>query len=203
VPPARFIPIAEEIGLIVEIGEWVAREAAAQLKRWREAGLDAFPITINVSARQFKSVRLLEMLHRALADSGLSPQDMEIELTESALVAEGDTTNSALQAVADAGFRLVVDDFGTGYSNLAYLKRFDIAKLKIDQSFVRDVMSDPDDAAITRGIIGLARSLGLRVVAEGVEHQSQLDYLLASGCVEAQGFLLSKPLAPAVFQSRY
>jgi len=201
--PAQFIPVAEDCGLIAEIGEWVVFEACRQLRYWRDAGLDEFPITVNLSARQFQSRRLVEMLRTAVAQHGLLPADLEIELTESALVAEGAVTNGALAAMAEAGFQLVVDDFGTGYSNLAYLKRFDIAKLKIDQSFVRDITTDPDDAAITRGIIGLAKSIGLRVVAEGVEYQSQLDYLLASGCEEAQGFLLSKPLPPAVFQSRF
>ena len=201
--PAQFIPVAEDCGLIADIGEWVAFEACRQLRDWRDAGLDEFPITVNLSAHQFQSRRLVEMLRAAVAQHGLQPVDLEIELTESAMVAEGEVTNGTLAAMAEAGFQLVVDDFGTGYSNLAYLKRFDIAKLKIDQSFVRDITTDPDDAAITRGIIGLAKSIGLRVVAEGVEHQSQLDYLLASGCEEAQGFLLSKPLPPAVFQSRF
>ena len=118
-------------------------------------------------------------------------------------MSEGDAANSTLDALATAGFRLVVDDFGTGYSNLAYLKRFDISKLKIDQSFVRDITTDSNDAAITRGIIGLAKSLGLRVVAEGIEHTAQLEYLLASGCEEAQGYFLSRPLAPAVFQAQF
>jgi diguanylate cyclase (GGDEF)-like protein/PAS domain S-box-containing protein len=203
VPPSQFIPIAEESGQIVEIGEWVAFEATAQLSRWRAAGLDDFPVTINVSARQFKTKRLTQTLVSAVRENGLTAQDLEIELTESALMSEGDAANSTLAAMAEAGFRLVVDDFGTGYSNLAYLKRFDIAKLKIDQSFVRDITTDKDDAAITRGIIGLAKSLGLRVVAEGVEHQAQLDYLLAAGCEEAQGYLLSRPLAPSVLQASF
>jgi len=203
VEPGRFIPVAEDSGLIVPIGEWVAKEALAQLRRWRDAGLDKFPITINVSGVQFKTRRLVEVLVASLAEHNLIAQDIEIELTETALVSEGDSANSTLDALAAAGFRLVVDDFGTGYSNLAYLKRFDIAKLKIDQSFVRDITTDPNDAAITRGIIGLAKSLGLRVVAEGIEHAAQLEYLLASGCEEAQGYLLSRPLAPAVFQAQF
>ncbi len=203
IEPGRFIPVAEESGLIVPIGEWVAREACAQLRRWRDAGLDHFPVAINVSAIQFKTGHLVDVLQTAMHEYRLHPQDIEIELTESALVSEGDTANSSLNALAMAGFRLVVDDFGTGYSNLLYLKRFDIAKLKIDQSFIRDITTDPNDAAITRGIIGLAKSLGLRVVAEGVEHAAQLDYLLASGCEEAQGFMLSKPLSPAVLQANF
>ena len=203
VEPSRFIPIAEDSGLIVPLGEWVAKEAIGQLRRWRDAGLDYFPITINISGAQFKTRRLVDVLLTSLKEHRLEVSDIEIELTETALVSEGDAANSTLGALAAAGFRLVVDDFGTGYSNLAYLKRFDIAKLKIDQTFVRDITTDPNDAAITRGIIGLAKSLGLRVVAEGVEHTAQLEYLLASGCEEAQGYLLSKPLAPAVFQAQF
>lgn len=203
IEPSRFIPVAEDSGLIVPIGEWVAREAIAQLRRWRDAGLDNFPVTINVSGIQFKTRRLVDVLLTTLAEHRLEVSDIEIELTETALVSEGDAANSTLGALSAAGFRLVVDDFGTGYSNLGYLKRFDIAKLKIDQSFVRDITTDANDAAITRGIIGLAKSLGLRVVAEGIEYASQLDYLLANGCEEGQGYLLSRPLAPAVFQMQF
>ena len=203
IPPSKFIPVAEESGLIVSIGEWAIYEACAQLKRWREAELDLFPVTVNVSALQFKGNGLLATLLKATRDNGLVATDVEIELTETALMSEGDTAVSTLEDMSRHGFRLVVDDFGTGYSNLAYLKRFDIAKLKIDQSFVRDITTDPDDAAITRGIIGLAKSLGLRVVAEGVEHPAQLEYLLAAGCDEAQGYLLSMPLAPLVLQQNF
>ena len=202
-PPARFIPVAEETGLIVAIGEWVAKEAIGQLRLWREAGLDHFPVTINVSATQFKTRRLVDVLLAATRENGLDTADVEIELTESALVSEGDITMSTLYELGEHGFRLVVDDFGTGYSNLGYLKRFDITKLKIDQSFVRDITTDPDDAAITRGIISLAKSLGMRVVAEGVEHAAQMDFLIAAGCEEAQGYLLSRPLLPSVLQENY
>ena len=203
VAPARFIPVAEETGLIVAIGEWVAKEAIGQLRLWREAGLDHFPVTINVSAVQFKTRRLVDVLLAAINENGLTATDVEIELTETALVSEGDATMSTLYELGANGFRLVVDDFGTGYSNLGYLKRFDIGKLKIDQSFVRDITTDPDDAAITRGIISLAKSLGMRVVAEGVERDAQLDFLLAAGCEEAQGFLLSQPLSPLTLQENY
>ncbi len=203
VSPNRFIPVAEDSGLIIELGEWVVHEASAQLRRWREAGLAHFPVTINVSGVQFKSRYLVDQLLHAIGVNGLTAHDLEIELTESALVSEGDAASSTLDAMARAGFRLVVDDFGTGYSNLVYLKRFDIAKLKIDQSFVRDITTDPNDAAITRGIIGLAKSLGLRVVAEGIEHAAQLEFLLASGCEEAQGFLLSHPLTPEGLQNKF
>ena len=203
VTPLRFIPVAEETGLIVAIGEWVAKEAIGQLRRWREAGLDHFPVTINVSAVQFKSRRLVDVLLEAVRENRLIPSDVEIELTETALVSEGDITMSTLFELGTNGFRLVVDDFGTGYSNLGYLKRFDIDKLKIDQSFVRDITTDPDDAAITRGIISLAKNLGLRVVAEGVEHIAQLEFLSAAGCEQIQGNLLSPPLTPIALQANY
>ena len=203
VPPARFISIAEETGLIVGIGEWVIHEACSQLRRWREAGLDHFPVTVNVSAMQFKTRRLIDVLLAATRAHKLVPSDIEIELTETALMSHGDSAMSTLDEMGRQGFRLVVDDFGTGYSNLVYLKRFDVAKLKIDQAFVRDITTDPDDAAITRGIIGLAKSLGLRVVAEGVEHDAQLSYLIQYGCEEAQGYLLSEPISPLVLQERY
>ena len=160
-------------------------------------------MTINVSAVQFKTRRLVDVLLAAVNENALSASDIEIELTETALVSEGDTTMSTLYEMVEAGFQLVVDDFGTGYSNLAYLKRFDISKLKIDQSFVRDITTDPDDAAITRGIIGLAKSLGLRVVAEGVEHEAQLECLIQFGCEEAQGYLLAMPLSPVDLQRQF
>jgi diguanylate cyclase (GGDEF)-like protein/PAS domain S-box-containing protein len=198
VAPSRFIPVAEESGLIINIGEWVVREACAQLARWRAAGIDRFPVAINVAGVQFKTRRLIDVLTATLRQFELVPQDIEIELTESALVSEGDSSGGILAELSQAGFSLVIDDFGTGYSNLAYLRRFDIAKLKIDQSFVRDITTDADNAAITRGIISLAKSLGMRVVAEGVEHQAQVDFLLANGLEEAQGYLLSKPLAASV-----
>ncbi len=203
VSPARFIPIAEETGLIVGIGEWVIREACAQLRRWRDAGLDQFPVTVNVSAIQFRTRRLIDVLLAATRANRLLPADIEIELTETGLVSQGDRALGTLEELGREGFRLVIDDFGTGYSNLAYLKRFDISKLKIDQSFVRNITTDSDDAAIARGIIGLAKSLGLRVVAEGVEHDGQLEYLIRYGCVEAQGYLFSEPISPLVFQEMY
>jgi len=201
--PARFIPIAEDSGLIMPIGEWVVKEACAQLARWRAQGLANFPITVNVSGVQWKTPRLLDCLQAALVANDLTPADIELELTETALVGGRDGAQNLLERVGEAGFRLVIDDFGTGYSNLTRLKPFFVTKLKIDQSFIRDSTTDIDDAAIVRGIIGLARSLGLRVVAEGVEYPAQLDFLLSAGCREAQGFLLAKPLSAAAFKERY
>ncbi len=204
--PQQFISIAEDSGLIMPIGEWVVGEACAQLARWRvidDGRLSGFPITINVSGVQWKTPRLLDTLRAALDTHNLTPADIELELTETALVGEGDNTRELLERVGEAGFRLVIDDFGTGYSNLAYLKRFFITKLKIDQSFVRDISTDAEDAAIVRGIISLANSLGLRVVAEGVEYPAQLDFLLAAGCTEAQGYLLAKPMSAQQFTERF
>ncbi len=202
-PPAEFISIAEESGLIMPIGEWVVEEACRQLAAWRAMGRANFPVMVNVSGVQWKTSRLLNTLNAALNANNLTPADIELELTETALVGDGEGTQKLLERVGEAGFRLVIDDFGTGYSNLAYLKRFFITKLKIDQTFARDITIDADDAAIVRGIIGLAKSLGLRVVAEGVEYPAQLDFLLNAGCDEAQGFLLAKPMSPAAFIDRY
>lgn len=204
--PSKFISIAEDSGLIMPIGEWVVGEACAQLARWRsreDGAMSDFPITINVSGVQWKTPRLLDTLHAALAAHQLTPADIELELTETALVGDGDYTRSLLERVGAAGFRLVIDDFGTGYSNLAYLKRFFITKLKIDQSFVRDITADAEDAAIVRGIISLAKSLGLRVVAEGVEYPAQLDFLIDAGCDEAQGYLLAMPMDARQFAERF
>lgn len=186
----RFILVADKVGLIVAIGEWVARKTTVRLRRWREAGLDHFPVTTNVSAVQFKSRRLLEVLPAAVNQNGLKPSDVEIELTETALVIEGDISMSTRCKLATSGFRLVVDDFGTVYSNLGYLKRFNIGKATIDQFFVRDITTDPNDAAIRRSTISLAKSFGTRVATEGVEHVARLDFLLKAGCEEAQGHLL-------------
>jgi diguanylate cyclase (GGDEF)-like protein/PAS domain S-box-containing protein len=204
--PSKFISIAEESGLIMPIGEWAVAEACAQLAHWRSlvgSGLTDFPITINVSGVQWKTPRLLDTLRAVLTKHNLTPADIELELTETALVGEGEHTRDLLERVGEAGFRLVIDDFGTGYSNLAYLKRFFITKLKIDQSFVRDITTDAEDAAIVRGIISLAKSLGLRVVAEGVEYPAQLDFLLDAGCNEAQGYLLAKPMTAQQFEERF
>ncbi len=206
VSPAKFISIAEDSGLIMPIGEWVAAEACAQLARWRLrtcSGSENFPISINVSGVQWKTPRFLDMLQLKLIEHDLMPADIELELTETMLLGDGDETRALLERAAAAGFRLVIDDFGTGYSNLANLKRFFISKLKIDQSFVRNISTDAENSAIVRGIISLADSLGLRVVAEGVEYQAQLDFLLAAGCTEAQGFILAAPVSAQQFSERY
>lgn len=197
VPPERFIPIAEDSGLILDIGEWVVRQVCRQRRDNHGGSKLSIPITINLSASQFRSLRLVELLPRLIAENGLEPGALEIEITESALMGEGEAISGVLDTLARQGLKLVIDDFGTGYSNLAYLKRFDIYKLKIDQTFIGDITTDPNDAALARGIIGLAKSLGLKVVAEGIETQEQLDFLIANGCDEGQGFLLCAPVSYA------
>jgi diguanylate cyclase (GGDEF)-like protein/PAS domain S-box-containing protein len=197
VPPERFVPIAEDSGLILDIGEWVVRQVCRQRRDSQVGSKLSIPVSINLSASQFRSLLLVELLPRLIAENGLEPGALEIEITESALMGEGEAISGVLDTLARQGLKLVIDDFGTGYSNLAYLKRFDIYKLKIDQSFISDITTDPNDAALACGIIRLAKSLGLKVVAEGVETQEQLDFLIANGCDEGQGFLLCAPVSYA------
>jgi len=191
VPPARFIPIAEETGLILPIGEWVLREACFQQMRWQVLGLPPTIVAVNLSTVQFRQPGLPGMVARVLRESGLPAERLELEITESLLMED---TERAIQVLFDLkalGVRLSLDDFGTGYSSLAYLKRFPLDKIKIDQSFVRDMTNDPGDAAIIQAIIAIAGKLGKAVIAEGVETREQLDYLSAHGCREVQGFLFS------------
>jgi EAL domain-containing protein (putative c-di-GMP-specific phosphodiesterase class I) len=199
VPPARFIPIAEETGLILDIGEWVIREACGQMWSWRRAGLVHLPLRVNLSGLQFRQKNLLDILTRALEHNNLTPADLELEVTESVLLTEVEMASGLIEALSERGFRLAIDDFGTGYSSLAYLHRLPIDKVKIDKSFVRDLATDPDEAALARGIIGLARSLKIGVVAEGVETQAQLDFVRDHGCDEAQGYFLGRPMSAAHF----
>jgi EAL domain-containing protein (putative c-di-GMP-specific phosphodiesterase class I) len=196
VSPAQFIPIAEETGLIIPIGEYVLREACAQSKRWQEQGLRPIRMAVNLSTVQFRDPDLLKMVTRVLRTTGLAPDHLELELTESVLLQRADSTVATLQSLKRMGVHLAIDDFGTGYSSLSYLKRFPIDSLKIDQSFIREVTTNPEDVAITTSIILMGRSLKLRVVAEGVESPSQLALLKVLECDEAQGYLFSRP-APA------
>lgn len=194
VSPAKFIPIAEETGLIIPIGEWVLRTACAQNQAWQNAGLPPLKVAVNISARQFKLLNLVDIVAQALAETGLAPQYLELELTESLMIENIQQTVSHLQKLHDMGVTLSVDDFGTGYSSLNYLKRFPIHTLKIDQSFIRDLVVDSDDAAITEAIISLAHSLNLSVIAEGVESYEQLAYLHKNQCDEIQGYYFSRPI---------
>lgn len=197
ISPADFIPIAEESGLIVPIGEWVLKEACRWNARWQRISPERpIPVAVNVSAVQFRQQGFKDMVLRVLASSGLSPQYLELELTESAFVNDAGGPAGSLAGLKDMGVRLSIDDFGTGYSSLIYLKRFPLDRLKICQLFVRDLNDDADDAAIVTAIIQMGKSLGLRVVAEGVETPEQLAFLREHGCDEIQGYLFARPMPP-------
>jgi diguanylate cyclase (GGDEF)-like protein len=194
VPPDKFIRIAENTGLIMPIGEWVLRTACAQARKWQEEGLLAVPVAINVSAVQFRQDGFCDLIGRVLCETGLASEYLELELTESLLLSNAHVTFSVLQDLRAMGLKLAIDDFGTGYSSLSYLKHFPVSKLKIDRSFIRDVAMNPDDAAITTAIISMAKSLNLKVIAEGVEDEAQMSFLRAHQCDEIQGYYFSKPL---------
>ncbi len=195
ISPVEFMPMLEETGLILPTGEWVIRAACEQARSWRDAGIRPMPIAVNLSARQFQARDLAGTVRRILEEFGIEGSALEIEITESSLVDNTDEAVRTLDALGALGIRIAIDDFGTGYSNLNYLKRFPLDALKIDGSFVRDVITDLDDAAITRAIITMAHYLDLSVIAEGVETEQQLSFLHANGCDEIQGFFLSRPLA--------
>jgi diguanylate cyclase (GGDEF)-like protein/PAS domain S-box-containing protein len=197
ISPARFIPVAEETGIIVEIGEWVLNNACREMKRWIDAGLKPLRIAVNVSARQLRRRDFCETVANALTTSGLPAELLELEITESSVMENPQEAVLILERLGRMGVTLAIDDFGTGYSSLAYLKLFPIDHLKIDRSFVADIETDLNDRAIAFGTIALAHSLGLKVIAEGVETQDQLELLRSNGCDEVQGFLLSKPLYSA------
>ncbi len=194
VPPDRFIRIAENCGLILPIGEWVLKTACAAAKKWQEQGLPGIPVAVNVSAVQFRQENFREIVRRALHDTGLEPQYLELELTESLLLSSADLTFPHLQELNAMGVRLAIDDFGTGYSSLSYLRQFPVHKLKIDRSFIKAVAVSPDDAAITAAIISLSKSLNLKVIAEGVEDEAQMSFLRDHQCDEIQGYYFSRPL---------
>ena len=198
--PGDFIPLAEDIGLIVPIGEWVLQQACAQASAWRSQGYP-IAVAVNLSARQFRQNDVVEMIRRALADTGLAPEHLELEITESMIMHRPEQTIATLQQLDDIGVILSVDDFGTGYSSLSYLKRFPVHKLKVDQSFVRELHQNADDAAIVRAVIALAGSLNLKTIAEGVETGLQLSYLAGLGCDEYQGNHFSRPLPADEFLS--
>jgi diguanylate cyclase (GGDEF)-like protein/PAS domain S-box-containing protein len=201
VSPARFIPVAEASGLIVPIGVWVLGEACRQGAAWQRDGLPALAVAVNLSAVQFKRGDVEQSVVRALDESGMAPPWLELELTESILIQNAEDVLSVVKRLKQLGVKISIDDFGTGYSSLSYLKRFDIDKLKIDQSFVRDLASNPDDAAIVRAIIQMAHSLNLKTIAEGVETEDMLVRLCSFGCDEAQGYFFGRPM-PAQDMSR-
>ncbi len=200
VGPAKFIPLAEETGLIVPIGEWVVRTACLQTKAWQNAGLPAITVAVNISARQFREANLLRLVAKILAETGLDPRRLELEVTESVIMRDAQHVIAELQAFRDMGVSLSVDDFGTGYSSLSYLKRFPVDRLKIDQSFVRDITANADDAAIAQAVITLGHTMNLRVIAEGVETPAQLAFLRSNGCDEMQGYLFGKPMPAHEFE---
>ncbi|PKM44670.1 MAG: hypothetical protein CVV05_08920 [Gammaproteobacteria bacterium HGW-Gammaproteobacteria-1] len=197
VSPARFIPVAEESGLIGRIGDWVLHEACRQNKAWQDEGLPPMVVAVNVSARQFSLGDIRTLVQQALDGSGLEAGYLEVEITESLLAQDMENTLAVLNHIRTLGVQIAVDDFGTGYSSLAYLKRFPLHKLKLDQSFVRDLVQDADDRAIASGVVNLGHSLGLVVIAEGVESEAQFDILRRLGCDEVQGYLFSRPLPAA------
>jgi EAL domain-containing protein (putative c-di-GMP-specific phosphodiesterase class I) len=194
VPPLDFIPLAEETGLIVPIGEWVLATACARTKAWQGRGLPKLSVAVNLSARQFADTMLLAKLTRIIHDSGLDPSLLELEITESVVMSNGESAVGVLEKLKSIGVQIAIDDFGTGYSSLAYLKRFPIDILKVDRSFIRDIPTDSGDKKITRAIIAMAHSLRLKVVAEGVETAEQLEFLGSQSCDAVQGYFLYRPL---------
>ena len=196
VPPGEFISVAEESGLIVPIGHWVLDEACRQARRWQDAGLPKMRIAVNISARQFRQGAIVEAVALTLGNTGLDPDWLELEVTESALMDDVEDAIQTMQQLRTLGVHLAIDDFGTGYSSLSYLKRFPVEHLKIAAEFVRDMTIDGDDAAIAKAIIDMGHSLRMKVIAEGVENDTQLRCLISEGCDEKQGFLFSRPLPP-------
>lgn len=194
ISPAKFVPIAENAGFIIRLGEWVLQSACEQFMAWRRSGMDIGRMTVNVSPRQFRQEHLVESFARILNAAGMDPGCLGLEITESVIMENPETSIAVLGRLKDMGIELSLDDFGTGYSSLSYLKRFPINKLKIDQSFVRDIAVDPDDEALVAAIISMAHSLGVRVVAEGVETPHQLAFIRQHGCDEYQGYHFSRPV---------
>jgi diguanylate cyclase (GGDEF)-like protein len=199
VPPTTFIPVAEDSGLIVAIGAWVLREACMQAKAWEDAGLRPITMSVNVSALQFRSKNFLKSLNATLDETGLKPESLNVEVTESGIMERTHFGVPTLQALRERGVQVAIDDFGTGYSSLSYLRKLKVDALKIDQSFVRGITSTPEDTSIISAIISMGRSLKLRLIAEGVESAEDLGFLKAQGCDEAQGFFFSRPVIAAEF----
>ncbi|MGH0037134.1 MAG: putative bifunctional diguanylate cyclase/phosphodiesterase [Myxococcota bacterium] len=200
VDPAEFIPVAEETGMILPIGEWVLRTACAQMAAWIDAGHSAARLSVNISGHQIRTGGLADLVESALADSGLPALLLELELTESTIMRDDETTRTTLARLAELGVGVALDDFGVGYSSLSYLRNFPIGRLKVDRSFVRDIPTNPDDGALTAAIIALAHGLRIDVVAEGVETEEQARFLTANGCDELQGSLFSRPVCAAEFE---
>jgi EAL domain-containing protein (putative c-di-GMP-specific phosphodiesterase class I) len=199
ISPAKFMPLAEESGLILDIGKWVLRAACTQARKWQREGLPSLRLAVNLSPLQLRQQDLLASIMEILRESGLAPQYLELQITENTVMERNRDTMATMTRLEQLGVRLSVDDFGTGYSSLAYLKQFPVHSLKIDHSFVRDITTDRDDAAIVSAMIAMAKSLGLGVVAEGVETRQQLEFLRAAGCGAYQGYYFSVPLPANAF----
>jgi diguanylate cyclase (GGDEF)-like protein/PAS domain S-box-containing protein len=200
VAPDRFIHLAEITGLIVSIGEWTLRSACLQTRKWHESGYDLQAVAVNVSAAQFRHDGFCAMVKRVLQETGLAPEYLELEITETILLSNADVIFSRLEELKSIGLKLAIDDFGTGYSSLSYLRQLPVSKLKIDRSFINDVAVNPDAAAITAAIIEMAKALSLKVIAEGVETQAQMEFLQARHCDEMQGYLFSRPQSPEMLE---
>jgi EAL domain-containing protein (putative c-di-GMP-specific phosphodiesterase class I) len=200
--PGEFIAAAEASALIGDLGAWTIRAACAQISRWRTQGVQFGSIAVNVSALEFRNHRLVDTLTRAMDDFGVQPHELEIEITESVLMTDTDTTQRIVEKLHALGLRLAVDDFGTGYSSLAYLKRLRPSKIKIDRSFVKGLPDDENDRVLVRAVVQLAGALGIRVVAEGVETDAQRQFLHHSGCQVLQGYLLGRPMPADDFARR-
>jgi len=203
IPPGHFIPLAEDCGIILEIGAWVLETACRQARAWLDMGLALGRISVNLSGRQIRRGNLLEVVDNTLAASGLPPEHLELEVLETFIMTDEADTIPLLRALKARGIKMAIDDFGTGYSSLGYLKHLPIDRLKIDRTFIDDIPTNQDDMAISRAIIGLGSSLRLEVLAEGVETEAQREYLLAEGCRIAQGYLFSRPLPAEEFAAAY
>jgi diguanylate cyclase (GGDEF)-like protein len=199
ISPAQFIPVAEDCGLILPIGNWALRQACGQARAWVDAGLPVATMAVNVSAIEFRAQNFVKDLMAILSETGLEPSSLELEVTESVLMKHAESTASILQTLREQGIQVAIDDFGTGYSSLSYLRKFSVDALKIDLSFVREIVTAEDDASIVTAVISMARSLKLRVVAEGVETVAQQRFLKAHECDEGQGYYFSRPVAPPQF----
>jgi predicted signal transduction protein with EAL and GGDEF domain len=202
IPPASFIPLAEETGLIIPMGEWAIRTACQQNQKWQEAGMSPLTVSVNISAKQFFQSNLVEIVESALSETGLNPKYLELEITES-ITMDVERSITTLLELQRIGIKVSIDDFGIGYSSLNYLKRLPIDKLKIDQSFIRECPHDINSNTLVRTIIIMAHLLKMKVIAEGVETEEQVSFLLGQGCKEAQGYLFSKPLPVTEFEANY
>jgi EAL domain-containing protein (putative c-di-GMP-specific phosphodiesterase class I) len=194
ISPVEFVPVLEDAGLIARVGEWVLRAVCGQIREWQKVGLTVRPVAVNLSARQLVSRDFGPVVERILREEAVDPRLIELEITESSLMSNTEDAARTLEYLSNLGVSISIDDFGTGYSSLSYLKRFPLDALKIDRSFVRDLTTDKEDATITRAVISMARSLGLKAIAEGVETEGQLAFLIENGCDQIQGYYYARPL---------